>query len=240
MTALIIPVWCQNADTLHMFLSAAETWRQQSPLRVYAPTNRLHQIKPEELQAQLADKSGQEVRVMHEDGVERSVAGAWNHALRAAEADGLTDFVVTAMDVFWHPYAIDRLVKIGRSHDDAIISGVEERVARGEELTEGADFSGLYLSSVTRAKFGEFFEGYRPAYFEDNDFAAQVWKHGGDIWQTHAARFFHHGSGTIKTDAEAAHHTKHWFGLNKRLFVERWGSEPVGTKEEALARYRMK
>lgn len=239
MTALIIPVWCQNEASLTMFLSAAESWRQQSPLKVYAPTNRLHGITADELQKQLADRSGQEIRVLHEDGVERTVAGAWNYGIKTAIAEGHSDFVITAMDVFWHPYAIDRLVEIGRPMEDCIVSGVEERQAHGDDLTEGADFSGLYLSFVTWNRFGEFDEGYKPAYFEDNHAVAQVWQRGGDIRQTHSARFFHHGSGTCKCDAEASHHTRHWFGHNRKRFVDIWGCEPVGTKAEAIGRYRL-
>ena len=238
MTALIIPIWVQNEDTLKMFLGAAATWKQQSPLVVYATTNRLHHVSADELRERLAAASGHEIKVLHEDGVERSVAGAWNHSIRAAQADGHKDFVITAQDVFWHPYAIDRLVAIGRPRENALTSGVDERQAEGDGITEGADFSGVYLSDVTLGKFGEFCDLYRPSYCEDNDYVAEVWKRGGEIGQAHSVRFFHIGSGTIKTDAEAAHHVRHWFGINKKLFVDRWGSEPVGTRAEAIGRYR--
>ncbi len=237
MTALIIPVWCQNADSLNMFLGAAATWKEQAPLVVYAPTNRLAGITPEELQAQLRAASGQTVQVLHQPGKERSVAGAWNFGVQTALAAGHLDFVVTAMDVFWHPYAIDRLVKVGRPRTNELTTGVDERQAQGDGLTEGADFSGLYLSDVTLRKFGWFCPEYVPSYCEDNDYVAKVWALGGDISQSHQARYFHHGSATIKLDAEAAHHVRHWFGINKKLFVARWGSEPVGVRSEAEGRY---
>lgn len=236
MTAIVVPIWCQNPDTLAMLLSAAESWRQQSQLVAYCPTNRLHGISAVDLQSQLIERSGQSVRVLHEDFVERTVAGAWNYGLKMAIEDGHKDFVVTAMDVFWHPYAIDRLVQVGRPMNNAIVSGVEERQADGDGMTEGADFSGVYLSDVTLKKFGWVCPEYS-AYHEDNDYAAQVWSLGGDTLQAHSVQFFHHGSGTIKTDAEAAHHVQHWFGINKRLFVQRWGAAPAGTKSEAMAQY---
>ncbi len=237
MAALIIPIWCQTEATRHMLVSASATWKAQPPLSVYAVTNRLHGVSPDALRLALEKASGQNVKVLHEDLVERSVAGAWNHGIRTATADGHTDFVITAQDVFWHPEAIGKLIEIGRSFEDTIVSGVDDRHANGDGMVEGADFSGLYLSAATLARFGEFFEGYRPAYFEDNDYVAQVWQAGGKIAQTNSARFFHHGSGTIKTDPEAAHHVNHWFGINRKLFVDRWGSEPVGTKAEADGRY---
>lgn len=237
MTALIIPVWCQNADTLNMFLGAAETWKQQGPLTVYAPTNRLAGIGPEDLQSQLAERSEQTIKVLHQPGKERSVAGAWNFGIKTALEEGYTDFVITAMDVFWHPYAIDRLVKVGRPRENELTSGVDERQAHGDEITEGCDFSGLYLSDITLKKFGWFCVEFVPSYCEDNDYVAKVWRFGGEIGQSHQARYFHHGSATIKLDAEAAHHVQHWFGTNKRLFVARWGSDPVGIHEEAIGRY---
>lgn len=241
MIAVIIPIWCQNKQTLDMLEGAADSWRQQQELVIYPTCNRLHGITPEELEASLTSISGKPVRVLYEPYVERTVAGAWNHGINTAINDGYTDFVITSQDVLWHPGAINRLVDFGRTCTNQIVSGVEQRQASSDTtVTEGADFSGLYLSMENIKQFGPFFEGYRPGYFEDNDYVANVWSKGGFTNQFHGAKFFHQGSGTIKLDAELAHHVSHWFGINKKLFCDRWGSEPVGTRAEAIGRYDFK
>ena len=70
-------------------------------------------------------------------------------------------------------------------------------------MTDGCDFACFLLRRRTIERHGWFDAGYRPAYAEDNDYYTRVVLGGEDCRVVHAARFFHHGSMTIRSDTEA-------------------------------------
>jgi GT2 family glycosyltransferase len=77
-----------------------------------------------------------------------------------------------------------------------------------------------------------------PAYFEDNDYYARIVLSGGACRVIHAARLFHHGSLTVKADAEMAHHVQFWFERNGAYFGRKWGVQmPEATAAGVLEEY---
>ena len=90
----------------------------------------------------------------------------------------------------------------------------------------------------TLCEHGWFDPNYRPAYFEDNDYYGRVVLGGGQCRVVHAAQFFHHGSMTVRQDAEMAHHVQYWFEKNRAYFQAKWGvSQPENSPEGILRRY---
>ena len=81
------------------------------------------------------------------------------------------------------------------------------------------------------------YSGDRPAYFEDNDYFVRVAVGGGECRAVHGARFYHHGSMTIRLDPEAGENVRHWFGTNRGRFAAKWGTgDPPASAAEAKTR----
>ncbi len=193
---------------------------------------------------------------------ERTVGGAWNEGIRRAVVDGCQLVLLAASDARPHPGCIEALCDFGmgprilpeepvaadtyhaRTQGVAVWSAVQEHQAKGRPedraLTDGADFSLAMVYPHTIAAHGYFDENFKPAYYEDNDYYARVVLGGQRCRVVHAARYEHFGGGsqTIKTDAEMAHHVRHWFQSNLDYFRRKWGvQEPAGTERIVRARY---
>lgn len=239
MPAIVCPVWVTNGDLMVTALRAFSTWDGGPGWEAILVANRLHEWTPDEFREKVREVCPIPATLLHEDGVSRSVAGAWNHGVYEAEGRGHDRVVIAAQDTDWRPGSLRTLVETAAARPDLwFLSGTDERVARGAEVTEGCDFSGVTFSLKAFHRIGGFDPGYQPAYYEDNDAAARVWHHGGDLGHCHAATFFHHGSATIKQCGLAAHHVRHWSDHNRDRFRGIWGSDPVGTRAEAVHRYR--
>jgi hypothetical protein len=235
---IICPVWVTNAPLLDTLLRAVSTWDLDPPsTRAYLVSNRLHEYSPDDLLRRGGSACPVPVTLLHEDGVSRSVAGAWNHGVDSARRDGCTRFVITAQDVDWRPGSINRLIEFADTRPNDMVSGTHEPDARPGVVSPMCDFSGVTFTDGLFDRIKGFDPGYQPAYFEDNDAVARVWRVGGDTRQFHDATFFHHGSATVKLCPLASHHVRHWFEINRNRFVGRWGCDPVATKSEALGRY---
>jgi len=90
----------------------------------------------------------------------------------------------------------------------------------------------------TIEQHGLFDPHFRPAYFEDNDYYGRVVLGGGACRVVHAAQFLHHGSMTVRHDAEMAHHVGYWFGKNRDYFRRKWGvAQPENSREGVLRHY---
>ena len=173
-----------------------------------------------------------EVNVVNEGDL--GVAGGWNRGIRAALAWGADTCLIVANDTVAEPSCVDALLRFGEA-DEEHRCGVWSATATNDGVQrdpggsgEGCDFSLCCLRRDTVERVGYFDEGFRPAYFEDNDFAARVVLGGQSHRYCYAARFFHRVSQTLHHDAEMAHHIRHWFVLNRARFVSKWGREPVG------------
>jgi GT2 family glycosyltransferase len=239
--AIVMPVVLQNETLVTLTREAVFHLKSKHPSVLYVVCNRLNARLPEALREDLEGQFQGQVIVVHEPGVERSVAGAWNKGCELALADGADYLAFVANDTRLHEDCLDRLIAFGeRSATDlwsAISSNNRSRID-AEQITDGADFSCFMIRPETLLRHGFFDPNYRPAYFEDNDYYARVVLGGGECALVHRAQFFHHGSMTIREDAEMAHHVSHWFEKNRAYFSQKWGvPEPENSREGVLRCY---
>jgi GT2 family glycosyltransferase len=239
--AVVMPVVLQNEVLLQLTLDAIARLVTRHEATLYVVSNRLHVCSPEALQANLDRCFRGCVLLLHEPGVERSVAGAWNHGSQHALSDGADYIAIVANDAWLQPDCIDRLVDYGEHGGADVWSGISYN-NRGaidpSQETDGADFSCFMIRPQTLDRHGLFDPHFRPAYFEDNDYYARVVLGGGACRVVHGAQFLHHGSMTVRHDAEIAHHVQYWFDKNRDYFRRKWGvSQPENSSEGVLRRY---
>lgn len=239
--AIVTPVVLQNEAMLFKTLEAVEHMISSHSSVLYVVCNRLHVCLPEQLERFIAERFRGEINVVHEPGVERSVAGAWNVGCILAIRQGVDYIAMIANDTRLTQNCLDQLVEYGTAETVDLWSGIscnDRKTIEPQRQTDGADFSCFMIRPGTIQKHGLFDSNFRPAYFEDNDYYARVVLGGGDCRVVHAAQFFHHGSMTIKADPEMAHHVGYWFEKNRQYFAQKWGvATPENHKEGVLERY---
>jgi GT2 family glycosyltransferase len=238
---IVMPVVLQNEILLRTTLEAVGHLRSRHTATLYVVSNRLHVCLPESLQAALQQHFAGKVNLLHDPGTERSVAGAWNHGCALAFADGADYVAIIANDTRLREDCLDQLVAYGERNEADLWSGISFNDRSGidpRQTTDGADFTCFMIRPETLAKHGRFDPNYRPAYFEDNDYYGRVVLGGGRCHAVHAAQFFHHGSMTVREDAEMAHHVRFWFEKNREYFSRKWGvAQPQNSCEGVLERY---
>jgi GT2 family glycosyltransferase len=239
--AIVTPVVLQNEALLEMTLDAVVHLTTQHSATLYVVSNRLHVRSPEHLKASLEERFAGNVRLLHEPGVERSVAGAWNHGCACALADGAEYIAIVANDTRLRSNCLDILVEYGSTEQAELWSGRSNNDGHqldGPEVADGADFTCFMIRPQTIERHGLFDPHFRPAYFEDNDYYGRVVLGGGECRVVHAAQFLHHGSMTVRHDAEMAHHVQYWFEKNRDYFRRKWGvPQPENSREGVLQRY---
>jgi GT2 family glycosyltransferase len=239
--AIVMPVVLQNEALLQMTLSCVGRLTTRHRATLYVVSNRLHILPPEQLKTALAERFAGEVRLLHEPGVERSVAGAWNHGCARALEEHADYLTIVANDTELHEDCLDVLVAHGETATCDLWSGISCNSHNGidpTQVTDGADFSCFMIRPRTLEQHGLFDPHFRPAYFEDNDYYARVVLGGGECRVVHAAQFVHHGSMTVRHDPEMAHHVRYWFEKNRDYFRNKWGvGEPENSQEGVRQRY---
>jgi GT2 family glycosyltransferase len=239
--AIVMPVVLQTEALVMLTREAVSHLKSKHAIVLYVVCNRLHARVPEVLREDLQSQFQGQVVVVHESGVERSVAGAWNKGCELALANGADYLAIVANDTRLREDCLDELVAFGeRSATDlwSAISFNNRSHFDPSEVTDGADFSCFMIRQETLLRHGFFDPNYRPAYFEDNDFYGRVVLGGGECMVVHSAQFFHHGSMTVREDAEMAHHVSHWFEKNRAYFTRKWGvAEPENSREGVLRCY---
>ena len=175
---------------------------------------------------------------------DRSVAASWNWGCDRALEDGADFLLLLANDVTLGAGCLDALLAYGADPENAGVamwSGTAVNLHPGANLwanTDGCDFSAAMFRPETFEKAGRFDENFRPAYYEDNDYAARVVLGGGRMAQLGAAHFQHLGSQTIKSDPEMHHHANYWQGHNKHYFCRKWGQiQPRNASEDMRRDY---
>jgi GT2 family glycosyltransferase len=236
-----MPVVLQTGALLAVTQKAVSHLRTRHTTVLYVVCNRLHVCLPEILQADLQARFEGQVIVVHEPGVERSVAGAWNKGCELALTNGADYLAIVANDTELREDCLDKLIEFGESGGADLWSAISfnnRNQIDPNETADGADFSCFMMRSGTLQKHGFFDPNYRPAYFEDNDYYGRVVLGGGECRVVHAAQFFHHGSMTVREDAEMAHHVSYWFGKNRAYFSKKWGvAQPENSREGVLRHY---
>jgi hypothetical protein len=239
---IVIPVYLQVEALMELTCRSVAALRVGGEATVYIVCTRLHVCGPEELHRRLQAQTCLPVRVLHQPFVEHSVAGAWNEGSAAALRDGADLVCITANDVVVEPDCLDRLVAFGQDPANvgvAVWSGIDTRDRPHidpTQVTDGCDFACFAIRRRTVERHGWFDSGYRPAYAEDNDYYTRVNLGGEQCRVVHQARFFHHGSMTIKLDPEAAHHVRHWFDINIARYRAKWGAASMPRNREEVLR----
>jgi GT2 family glycosyltransferase len=239
--AIISPVVLQNEPMLTLTKEAVTHFTTRHQAALYLVCNRLSVRVPEALESELGKLFQGQVNVVHEAGVERSVAGAWNKGCQLALRAGADYIAIIANDTRLQQDCLDNLVEYGQGCEADLWSGISLN-DRGDlnphQVTDGADFTCFMVRPETLAKHGWFDPNYRPAYFEDNDYYGRVVLGGGKCRVVHRARFFHHGSMTVRQDPEMAHHVQYWFEKNRDYFSKKWGvAGPQNSSEGVLSHY---
>lgn len=239
--AIVMPVVLQNELLRRMTLDAVSHLVTRHEATLYVVTNRLHVCSPDALQSDLSGCFHGRALLLHEAGVERSVAGAWNHGCQHALQHGADYVAIVANDTRLRPDCLDRLVEYGETGAADLWSGIAENGRDhidATQVTEGVDCTCFMARPATFQQHGFFDANYRPAYFEDNDYYGRVVLGGGNCHVVHAAQFFHHGSMTVRQDPEMAHHVSHWFEKNREYFRRKWGiAQPENSAEGVLRHY---
>lgn len=236
--AVIVPLWVkEKREVLDSLCRLAASLDKRDGV-LYVVCNRLHLVGPEELKDLVQGHCKLPVKVLYEPGVERSVAGAWNHGIRQADADGHSWFLLAGVDTEAHPWAIDRMEWSLTYKDDCydLASGIDDRHGPSPRQSVACDFAFFGLTMATIRKAGWFDALFRPAYFEDNDYFARAILAGLRVTNLPDVRFKHAGSMTINLEPEAAHHVNHWFEHNKARYMKKWGvSRVLNDPQEILS-----
>lgn len=232
---IVIPVWLTEVEVLwQSTYRAVRSIDAQTNHSVYIVPNRLHRMLYIDLADHLLAETGKTVQVLPWDGA-RSVAASWNQGVRMARRDGCDRLLIMANDCYWESGAVDEMVRYGDSPESlgaSMWSGFDPKGNQPPPAPfEGCDFTGFMIRPETLETTGWFDERFRPAYFEDNDYATRVALSGGTCRVLPTARFEHAGSLTARSDAEAAHHVKHWFESNRARYFAKWGVQAVPTSE---------
>ena len=239
--AVVMPVILKEQQLLELTRESVSHLRTKHDVTVFVVCNALHVCTAEELRADLQPRCGGQLRVLNEPGVSRSVAGSWNAGAGLAFAAGNKYVAAIANDALLREDCLDVLVEFGEQGRADLWSGISYN-NRGEidasQETDGADFTCFMFTEATIRKYGWFDTNFKPAYFEDNDYYARVVLGDGRCRVVHGAQFFHYGSMTIRHDAVAAYHVRHWFDMNRRYFGRKWGvPQPAGNSEGVLRSY---
>jgi GT2 family glycosyltransferase len=238
--AIVMPVVLQNEILLPMTLEAAAHLTTRHEATLYVVANRLQVCSPEILQPALEQCFAGKVRLLHEAGVERTVAGGWNHGCQHARDEGAEYIAIVANDTRLRENCLDLLVDHGERVEADLWSGVScnERSPIDRPQENGVDFTCFMIRPQSLDRHGLFDPNYSPAYFEDNDYYARVVLGGGECRVVQAAQFFHHGSMTVRHDPELAYHMRYRFARNRDYFRRKWGvARPANSREGVLKRY---
>jgi hypothetical protein len=224
--AIVMPVVLKEKRLLDLTRECVSHLCTTHSASLFVVCNALHLCTDEELRADLQPLFNGSVNIMNEPGVTHSVAASWNFGAVAAFAQGADYVAAIANDAILREQCLDLMVEYGAADQADLWSGISYN-DRSEidptAETDGADFTCFMFTPATIRKHGWFDHNFKPAYFEDNDYYARVVLGGGKCRVLHKAQFFHHGSMTIRSDPEAAHHVRHWFGLNRAYFERKWG-----------------
>jgi GT2 family glycosyltransferase len=239
--AIVTPVVLQNVALLEATVEAVRHLSTSHNATLYVVCNRLSLCVPSVLQSTLEKNFRGTVRILHEPGVERSVAGAWNYGCQLARADGAEYIAFVANDTRLRGNCLDVLVGYGERAVADLWSGISYNNRDGvdsSQETDGADFTCFMIRPGTIDRHGLFDPHFRPAYFEDNDYYGRVVLGGGVCRVVHAAQFLHHGSLTVRHDAEMSHHVSYWFEKNRDYFRRKWGvTRPENSREGVIRHY---
>jgi GT2 family glycosyltransferase len=160
----------------------------------------------------------------------------WNKGIEMALQDGCDYVFVPNLDLYFNSNCLDNLVEGASKSPDCIFwcaTGVEiEKINScptsnivSEDL-DGSSFSYFLIDKKLIEQVGYFDTKFAPAYFEDNDMYYRITLVGGKFGRVHDAIVYHHGSGTLKCDAELQNNNHITFVKNREYYISKWGGMP--------------
>jgi len=135
-----------------------------------------------------------------------NLSRAWNKGIRRAFERGADYVIVANMDIQFHPLCIDNLVACAQSESDALIWSTARwhdpatfgRARLEPRAVSGFDWSCFMVDRRLLAEIGDFDEGFKPAYFEDQDMTRRICLAGRRSARCRAAIILHQEAGTIR------------------------------------------
>ena len=188
---------------------------------------------------------------MHKRNEEKwPLAKSWNYGIKDSFEKGADYVFVINNDILLHPDAIDNLVdyfkikSYSSSHRLGIVTcmnvkgecdekgnpskifELKSEDKKGVPISEHPDFAAFMLSKNCWNSVGEFDEGFRPAYFEDNDYHRRLCLSGYYAVTLPTAMFYHVGSKTQNMAEDKPQVPGLLFERNRDYFREKWGGGP--------------
>lgn len=167
------------------------------------------------------------------NGENLGVAKAWNQILYWALSHNDPDVVfILNNDIVLHPEAMDRMIETVLEGGKGGVSGVAIgndpvmllHCTRPEpRYSPAMNFCCFGLTRSTITRVGVFDEGFKLAYFEDNDYHHRMQLDGIDASSDLWAPFSHYGSRTIREGGVNIHAA---FRTNREYFRQKWGFVP--------------
>lgn len=240
---IVIPICVQNTYLLELTYKCVEQIKTKANAQIFLAVNRIVEADKKMFHKEIVKRTKFPVVISEEDRG-RSVAGSWNQGFGYGIADSADYLMILANDVLLEPNTIDIMLEFGSKKTNknvTIWSGIASNLhpeANAWANTDGCDFSCCMMRTGDFKKHGQFDENFKPAYFEDNDYAARVILAGGKLVQIHSARYIHLGSQTVRNDAEMHHHSSYWWGKELNYFLAKWGvQKPLNGPEEIRQHY---
>jgi GT2 family glycosyltransferase len=187
-----------------------------------------------------------------------SCSKSWNYGVRDAWERGYDYCMIINNDVLLHPDCIDEMVDrfergnvsgditkeiIDSNKPIVMVTAMDVRgdctnpkdvlskkldEYRKVPEAEHPNFSCFMINKKFTETVGEFDEGFRPAYFEDNDAHYRIRMAGLKAIVHPYALFYHYGSRTTNEASPDGKPTVSsiQFEHNRELYVEKWGGRP--------------
>lgn len=171
-----------------------------------------------------------------------SLAEKWNFGIDVAVGDKCDAFLICNNDIIFNKHTINQLAKrlnVARETKERIgmvtaqnlrasvsVDDIEDYliVTDGTEAP-GPDFSCFLLDKLVYDNIGEFDDGFRPCYFEDNDYHIRMVRAGWRAISITAAPYYHYGSVT-QNSLEGGICSSPQFEANRGYFRSKFGFVP--------------
>lgn len=160
---------------------------------------------------------------------ENCLSMAWNKGIEMAINAGCEKIIVPNLDILARHDTIDNLIEALDKYDFAGAYTEGHSMANKTgivEKLEGNPFSLFAMTKKCFDKVGKFDENFKPAYFEDNDYAYRMRLSNIKLCTVYHAPFIHYGSQTIHKDFDIASINNVTFSKNHQYFVKKWGGIP--------------
>jgi GT2 family glycosyltransferase len=169
-----------------------------------------------------------------------NVSRAWNRSIDLLLRRGCKYVIVPNLDLVVKADAVDRLVAFAEAHQEHILWTAQNwHYLRDENGIPGIanaptpdvstphpHFSMFMVDHRLFEKVGPFDERFQPAYNEDLDMHWRIRLAGESAASYEGARFFHHGSQTIRNDGQLSDANFLSHAALDRYFQEKWSYKP--------------